>query len=548
MLEQNRIEKDEKGTDFCENNQNTHMKSKLKSIIPIVAIILIAAIAISSIYSLKKEKYPNLAIYLQGTKLKGSYLDEVNPIWFGEDYVDCKSYDTAEYIGSYIAFINSDTIVYPLAKEDNYDYVQLREFNLKDGSSSESHYNKKAISEFYTSDGKYFYGIHDSYDKGVLFENVLYKYKDKNKDSTAINVSDIVFEIKDVSEILGVKQATGEVYYLKPTGTGKTEMYKTIKGKEIRVDSGITGFLKFYQSGESYYHKEDGLYYSDGENSKKIIAHSGDSDFYSDGFASDMATAAIAYENSLNIIVKDAVVKTINCATNPHNIVCSSDGKRLFYLANVHESGFYLGKVNYHNVNSMEVGDLYRISINDSNVNKPELYDTEVSKGTVSIESDGAVTYYKNYMLLSSIVDFDYPIRLDIGDFYVNKKLIGEKVNFVEYVSQNEIYYICDVDNLKNVDSLVVKNVEDIENMNLIYPTLIEIESPKNFTSGTLKKYNGKQSVALADNVHEYYVKDNGQVLMLMNCNNEYLGELYLYNEKGNIFIDYDVTNIISVG
>jgi hypothetical protein len=64
---------------------------------------------------------------------------------------------------------------------------------------------------------------------------------------------------------------------------------------------------------------------------------------------------------------------------------------------------------------------LYKLSIADSKVGAPALYDTDVHRGSVELRKDG-ITYYKNLINVSNVVDLEHSFY-SVGDFYVNKKL-----------------------------------------------------------------------------------------------------------------------------
>lgn len=540
------------GTEFCDNCKNTSAKKKkspLKIIIPIIAVILVATIVAGVIFlsgGKSDEEKLNIAVYLQGTQLKYSHLDEINPIMIYDGYPHNEKryemvnygmyYDTAGFIEDYMYLKDANTIVYPLPKERSSDSLSMKELNLTEGMETYGNEKTERIEKFYSQDKRYVYFTDDNYGSGKYLQ------------CYDLNKNEVVFYIENIYSLLGIKNETGEIFYLKEQGTGKMELYKTTDGKnETRVDYGIASSKAFYATGEAYFCKEDGLYYFNGTSSKKILS---EAYFSSETFATGVAVGAVASDGSLNVIIKDKV-SVVECVTPPRNIKITSNGSTIYYLDNYRTPAFIMGRTTYGNTTDVDVGDLYKISIVDSQVGSPTLYDTEVDDGEIVLHKDG-ISYFKNYIRISSVAQLDFPSYYTVGDFYVNGKLVGEKVSFVEYVSQNEIYYISDVPNLKNIGDVVVSNVdadeagEVIESFMSVYS---EIKEPENFTAGTLKKYDGTQSITIAENVHDYYIKDNGQILMLTNYNEEtYCSELYLYDENGNIFIDYDVADIIKIG
>lgn len=542
------------GLDFCGacKSPSKKKKSVLKIVVPVVAVVLVVAIVVGAVFLFgnKKEEKPNLAVYLQGTQLKYTNLDEINPVLIQDGYPYVKeSYyydggiyytDSASFIENGIYFSDVNTIVYPLNEDQKDQYFDSRDFisfNLNESTANYGYKKTERIEKFYSQNRRYVY-----YTDMQVEQKYLQAYD--------LSKKEIIFTIDTVDELLGVKQETGEVFFLKEQGSGKKELFKiTNDKKETRVDYNIVNSGVFYSSGEGYYFKEDGLYYFNGESSKKVL--SCDS-YVNSEFATDAPICIIAEGNKLNIFIKDKI-SVVECVKSADTILISANGNTVYYLDNVTSKAFVAGrKTSKYSNNTTDIftGDLYKLNIADSKVGDPVLYDTNVNKLGIELHKDG-ITYYKNFIDIYNVEDLVFPYYT-VGDFYVNKNLVAEKACYVEYKSCNEIYYINDVPLLDNIDTVVVDNEKaaDASNtMSALWDVYNEIETAKGFTSGILKKYDGTQSVVIAEDVHDYYIKDNGQILMLMKYNVEtYYSELYLYNENGNIFIDYDIADIIRIG
>lgn len=548
------------GLDFCDTCKSTPKKKKsvLKIIVPVVAVVLVAAIVVGSVFLFgnKKEKEkPNIAVYLQGTQLKYTNLDEINPILIqdGYPYVEESYYynrgishtDSATFIENGIYFSDANTIVYPLnedQKDQSYYGHDFVSFNLKESTANPGYKKTERLEKFYSQDRKYVYYTD--------MQPVGYNEKQKYLQAYNLSKNEIVFTVDGVDELVGVKHDTGEAFYLKEQGSGKKELFKiTNDKKETRVDYNIVKSGAFYSSGEGYYFKEDGLYYFNGESSNKVLSCD---PYVNSEFATGASVSAIAEGNKLNIVVKDKI-NVVECVKSAERVLIASNGNTIYYLDNVKSDSFVAGrKTSKYSSNTTDIftGDLYKLNITDSKVGATVLYDTNVDKLGIELHKDG-ITYYKNLIDIYNVEDLVFPYYT-VGDFYVNKKLVAEKACYVEYKSCNEIYYINDVPLLKNIDAVVIDNEKAADASNTIsalWDVYNEIEAAKGFTSGTLKKYDGTQSVVLAEDVHDYYIKDNGQILMLIKYNEEtYYSELYLYGENGNTFIDYDVADIIRIG
>lgn len=174
------------------------------------------------------------------------------------------------------------------------------------------------------------------------------------------------------------------------------------------------------------------------------------------------------------------------------NFKVAEDGKTIIFLSNV-DLDEMLGN-----------GDLYRITISDNTIGKPELYDTDVYQYNVCFMADGKLLYQKGH-------------KGSRGDLYLDKEQIDYDVTLyaMEYNENcNEIIYRVDY------------NAEE--------------------GSGTLKLYKDGNVSKIADNVYDATILSNGEVLYLYDYSNSYhRGDLYLYRNGEAEKIDEDVTSLI---
>lgn len=149
-------------------------------------------------------------------------------------------------------------------------------------------------------------------------------------------------------------------------------------------------------------------------------------------------------------------------------------------------------------------GNLMRVDVSKDAPGTPAVYDNEVADYVVY--ADENVVYYKN-------------VKDSQGDLYVNT----EKVDSDVYTGR--FYY-------------------DVNNDNMTYFVDYNAEKEK----GTLKQYDGDESVEVASDVHRYVVTPDGQILFLADYNlDRSKGDLYLYDGGKPEKVDEDVSNIIFV-
>jgi len=151
-------------------------------------------------------------------------------------------------------------------------------------------------------------------------------------------------------------------------------------------------------------------------------------------------------------------------------------------------------------------GELYRISISNGVVGQPEVYDSDVFNGYCYFVSDSEFQYFKDY-------------KDGKGELYIDKNLIDYDVKI----------------NSVDVDSDLGK---------VVYFT----DWNDNKLHGTLKVYNGKEAVKIADDVHDFSVTPDGRVLYLYDYSlNYYKGELHEWANGGTRQIDDDVVCVLPI-
>jgi RNA polymerase subunit RPABC4/transcription elongation factor Spt4 len=173
-----------------------------------------------------------------------------------------------------------------------------------------------------------------------------------------------------------------------------------------------------------------------------------------------------------------------------------------YRLDDAGENLYFLDDLN----SSYDYGDLYHLSITNGTAVKPELYDTDVAFTSISLLNDGkSILYFKD-------VD-DYS-----GELFINKVSVEDDVIIygLSYVTEdNKLYYFTDWNDDKEY--------------------------------GTLKLYDGKNSVVIDEDVHDYTLTPTYDVIYLREYSvSREKGDLYLYNGgKENRRLDEDVVAIV---
>lgn len=172
------------------------------------------------------------------------------------------------------------------------------------------------------------------------------------------------------------------------------------------------------------------------------------------------------------------------------DFMVSSDGKNVYFLDDVSGDGY---------------GDLYKVTITDSQVSSPEIYDRDVCQGGIFFTTSEKLAYYKN-------VTYED----DKGDLFIN----GEEIDY----------------------DVQLMNIFDLDDCVLYYT---DWNSEKEY--GTLKMFRNGTKIKIADDVHDFVHTNDDNILYLYDTSiNSYTGTLYLYNNGKPKKIDDDVIALLS--
>lgn len=193
------------------------------------------------------------------------------------------------------------------------------------------------------------------------------------------------------------------------------------------------------------------------------------------------------------IAVKDSAT-VVEQEKKAGNFIINTSGTIVYYVDDVPDEKDY--------------GTLYRINISDGVVGKSEVYDNDVYESSYGFVSDSEIRYLKD-------------CQKEKGELYINKNKIDYDVKGYDfdakfYSGRGQIFYFTDWNSDKEC--------------------------------GTLKVYDGKESVKIADNVHGFSVTSNGNVLYLCEYSLDYYnGEMYEWFNGETRKIDDDVNCIIPI-
>ncbi len=254
------------------------------------------------------------------------------------------------------------------------------------------------------------------------------------------------------------------------------------------------------------------LYYYDTKESTAV------SDLYKDCTTISEEHPAIVYDELKLDNIDKMKLSEITAIDEVSSRVSSTDPSSLDHFAAVgairsklesEQDGYYVFdpelKFLYyanHYVDGKGYLEFYRVPIRDSGLGTPELYDEEVSFVQV-LKGYDKVLYYKND-------------ENALGDLYLEKSRIDRDVNYswvIPSATGNGLYYISDYD--------------------------------RDTSSGTLMFYNGKETEEISENVHDFHVLDDKNVIYLKDYEPEKgTGKVYLNNGK-EIKIDGEVSILL---
>lgn len=195
-------------------------------------------------------------------------------------------------------------------------------------------------------------------------------------------------------------------------------------------------------------------------------------------------------KNAKHYIAFEDETAEIDCESGK-NFVIDANADRVMYYADVDEE--------------KKEGNLYLIKINKKRLSEPELYDSEVYTGSLTLK-DEHTCYYKEYEdgegdLCIDGKQVEYDVAANSGNLRYNS-------------GTDTFYYYTDYDSSKN--------------------------------EGTLKAYSKEKSVKIADDVTKYQVIDGTVYYISDYSSKNYRGELYCYKGKKSVKIDDDVVSVMA--
>ena len=264
------------------------------------------------------------------------------------------------------------------------------------------------------------------------------------------------------------------------------------------------------------------LCFFDGAETSVITDDYASSDFLSNyTFASDVPVISYkAYNRSALKKVKLSEIESIDSVENTVRDALSSSADRFIAAKDtttvieqvkdarsfrINASGttiYYLDDI----PDEKDYGELYRISITDGVIGKPEVCDSDVYTGYFYFVSDNQFAYFKD-------------CKDDKGDLYIN----GERIDYdvrvygiTVFADQNKVLYFTDWNNEKEY--------------------------------GTLKINQDGETTKIADDAHSYSVIPDGRVLYLYDYSLNYnKGELHEWDNEEVRKIDDDVFAVLPV-
>lgn len=323
----------------------------------------------------------------------------------------------------------------------------------------------------------------------------------------------------DVNEVLKVYES-GAAYYVKNSATSvaaKDFVENDVKGNDTRWNElkeqtiEVPSYELFYFDGKKTESIAKNVEYTDIQvaaerpvvvystcNLKDVdkvklseLNASGSIDDVLSSIQADTKQVHVAVKKKITDIEERSVVTTI----------IANSGKMIYYVANA--------KVE-ENDGDKEYGDLYKMSVSGSKAKKPQKYDENVYANNIGFVGDSDVFYYKN------VKNVDYN---PVGELYVNKKMASADVK---------------------VDTTVC--YQEADDKSVFFITDWQYQK----SAGTLKQYNGKETIEITKSAHGFYVTDQGEILFLSDYDVQtYSGALYLYDKKEAKKIDKDVVAII---
>ncbi len=189
---------------------------------------------------------------------------------------------------------------------------------------------------------------------------------------------------------------------------------------------------------------------------------------------------------------------------NGNSVAIEYDDAQFFHIDEHTDNLYFLADMDK---DDLQCGDLYKMDISGNTPEDATLYDKNVYSHRLISTEDGNLIYYKDYIN-------DYDNDNFGGELYMNKERIASDVYNCYYIEDSKtIVYTSDYD-----DGLTA-----------------------------LRIYDGGKSIKVADNIKDFEIMQNNEILYLSDYNNEkYRGTLNLYKNAKSVKLDEDVVCIVS--
>jgi hypothetical protein len=558
-------------------------------------VVIAAVVAGLFLFGSSEEEH---LLYLKDDELNMTGLNKIEPFQLTDGLYD-SSGDSGYYLYTYIQFSDDGKYMFYPESMSEYDDMDLYCLNLKADNASKSSTVKivTGVTDYkistdgtrvflHKNDKLYFhnlkekvkidsdvYEFHINGDGTQLLyitnEDDLYIHDMKSGESVKIDSNACLEHVtEDLAKIYYLKK---DVLYFKETGKDKVKVDSDVSGVISVFDSGglyyVTstdetvplsdyvnddmtsdavmtepdyddytgtdsyGYSTFdsdayYEAWDAYYEKQErdalrealkyntytltksSLYYFDGKEPVKVA------DDYNTYMTVGLDKAMLVYSkyesadmptfNLSEITSYDDVQSALDMALTSSDSIFIAVGGKETALDVKSADNFRFNKAGtalYYLENaSDDLYDLYFLAISGDTAGAPELYDEEVSFDYYIMSDSEAVVYFK-----------DVDNENNSGDLYINKNYIDTDVC---------CYYMRPIAGDK---------------VNLLY--MVDFDNDDYI--GTLKRYDGKKPVKIAEDVRDYVTNDKGMIAYLTNFDtDDFVGDAYLCNGSKPKLID----------
>ena len=324
---------------------------------------------------------------------------------------------------------------------------------------------------------------------------------------------------KKINEITFVSKDYSTVYYSRKSEEKGLELFKRSDGEEEElIASDIDRLLKVYDTGDAYYlTKEDdeyedyvySLFYYDGKTST-LLSNRYCSKNSSVVFAAE--TPIAVYQEYNDNEYSDNLIDTCVAVKEKSSVISGAEDAVLFSVNDSGTTVFYidLDEEEYdedddENKKEINTGTVYRVSVADGNVTKPETYDNNVCitgslyKDFGFFIDDNTFAYYKNYVSSGQ------------NEFYINKIKVDDNVTASHDVLSEALalaFRELGFSYMGNKNNYYVNGV-------FYYATVTDKE---NLTI-SLKAFDGKNITEISKDIGYFTVYPEGRVVYTCNFN-----------------------------